>query len=203
MHCFMSAFNIIAVLCRCELANPGCVVGGFKTVIRSGTRTLWAMTAHLFAKTYYAPALLKPVGFVRGLRCPFGASHYSASCACIQSHHRASPDIVTGCSGSQLGNVLILSFHCRHYVANLATRRLSQDVLDVNAMRVCKHMANNCAGDQTLFLRAEDFWQLGGFDERLAIMEDADLVVRAHRRGSHLRPGKVRDRMALSDRAAA
>lgn len=78
---------------------------------------MWGLAAHLFAKTYYAPALLKPWGFLHGLRAVFG--------------------------------------------------------------------------DQTMFVRAADFAAVGGFDERWVIMEDADLGLRLHLRGTQARPGKV------------
>ena len=38
-------------------------------------------------------------------------------------------------------------------------------------------------GDQSLFCRKKDFWKVGQYDERLPIMEDADLCVRMHREG--------------------
>ena len=38
-------------------------------------------------------------------------------------------------------------------------------------------------GDQTLFCRAADFYSVGGFAERLPIMEDADLCLRLHLAG--------------------
>lgn len=38
-------------------------------------------------------------------------------------------------------------------------------------------------GDQTLFCRAADFRRVGGYDGRLPIMEDIDLVVRLHNAG--------------------
>lgn len=41
-------------------------------------------------------------------------------------------------------------------------------------------------------MRREDFQAVGGYNEQLAIMEDADLTIRLHERGSNLAPGKVR-----------
>ena len=38
-------------------------------------------------------------------------------------------------------------------------------------------------GDQVMFCRRNDFWQCGGFDSNLPIMEDADLCLRLVRRG--------------------
>ena len=59
--------------CRFELANQRCVAGGFATRVAYKGRTMPWMTAHLFAKTYYAPLLARPLDFVRGLRAVFGA----------------------------------------------------------------------------------------------------------------------------------
>lgn len=39
------------------------------------------------------------------------------------------------------------------------------------------------AGDQAMFCRAIDFRAVGGFDTKLAIMEDADLCIRMHGAG--------------------
>jgi hypothetical protein len=41
-------------------------------------------------------------------------------------------------------------------------------------------------GDQNLFCRASDFERLGGFDQRLPIMEDLDLIMRMHAAGPSL-----------------
>ena len=38
-------------------------------------------------------------------------------------------------------------------------------------------------GDQAMFCRAIDFGYVGGFDENLPIMEDADLCIRMHEAG--------------------
>jgi rSAM/selenodomain-associated transferase 2 len=38
-------------------------------------------------------------------------------------------------------------------------------------------------GDQVMFCRRQDFWDCGGFDERLPIMEDADFCLRLSRLG--------------------
>ena len=46
-------------------------------------------------------------------------------------------------------------------------------------------------GDQSIFCRSEDFWRVGGFDDTLPIMEDADLCVRMHHGGlGSGRPGR-------------
>ena len=85
------------------------VVGGFVSLIETSTKTFWGMSLHNVLKTYYAPLLLKPVSFFRGLRCLFG--------------------------------------------------------------------------DQAMFVDAACFRSVGGFDESLPIMEDADLCVRMHESG--------------------
>jgi glycosyltransferase involved in cell wall biosynthesis len=85
------------------------VVGGFVSLIETSEKTFWGMSLHNVLKTYYAPLLLKPVSFFRGLRCLFG--------------------------------------------------------------------------DQAMFVDAACFQSVGGFDESLPIMEDADLCVRMHESG--------------------
>lgn len=57
-------------------------------------------------------------------------------------------------------------------------------------------------GDQAMFCRRDDFFAVGGFDEKLAIMEDADLCVRMHLKGrTHPQTGKwYRGRVKLLDR---
>ena len=57
-------------------------------------------------------------------------------------------------------------------------------------------------GDQAMFVRAEEFRRVGGFDEALPIMEDADLCVRLHdagpaRRTARRTDGKFRDEKGL------
>ena len=51
-------------------------------------------------------------------------------------------------------------------------------------------------GDQAMFVRRDDFENVGGFDGSLSIMEDADLCVRMWRRGR----GKHKGRVKLLDR---
>ena len=38
-------------------------------------------------------------------------------------------------------------------------------------------------GDQVIFARRADFWECGGFDSNLPIMEEADLCIKIVRRG--------------------
>jgi len=79
------------------------------SLIETSEKTFWGMSLHNVLKTYYAPLLLRPVSFFRGLRCLFG--------------------------------------------------------------------------DQAMFVDAACFRSVGGFDESLPIMEDADLCVRMHESG--------------------
>lgn len=58
-------------------------------------------------------------------------------------------------------------------------------------------------GDQAIFCRASDFRRVGGYDERLPIMEDADLCIRLHGEGARSPDGReARDwgRIRLVDR---
>eukprot|EP00793_Prasinoderma_coloniale_P002491 PRCOL_00001973-RA len=48
------------------------IVGEGDSAAAAPPRTYWAMTAHNFAKSYYAPALMRPLSFARGLRFFFG-----------------------------------------------------------------------------------------------------------------------------------
>jgi hypothetical protein len=41
-------------------------------------------------------------------------------------------------------------------------------------------------GDQNLFCRQSDFERVGGYDQRLPIMEDLDLIMRLHAEGPSL-----------------
>ncbi|KAL4856264.1 putative mycofactocin biosynthesis glycosyltransferase MftF [Chlorella vulgaris] len=86
---------------RRQLSQPNVVLGGFRPLIEFEGKPLRAFSANNTLKTYYGPLLLRPLSFLRGLRCLFG--------------------------------------------------------------------------DQTLFCRAADFRNVGGYDGRLPIMEDADL----------------------------
>ena len=85
------------------------VCGGFVSLIETDSKTYWGMSLHNVLKTFYAPLLVKPLAFARGLRCLFG--------------------------------------------------------------------------DQAMFADATCFRSVRGFDERLPIMEDADLCVRLHESG--------------------
>lgn len=41
-------------------------------------------------------------------------------------------------------------------------------------------------GDQNLFCRSSDFQRVGGYDQRIPIMEDLDLIMRLHAAGPSL-----------------
>jgi len=55
-------------------------------------------------------------------------------------------------------------------------------------------------GDQVMFCRRQDFWQCGGFDPALPIMEDADLCLRLLRLGRIVQVNRV---VQSSDRRVA
>jgi hypothetical protein len=46
-------------------------------------------------------------------------------------------------------------------------------------------------GDQVIVVRAQDLRDVGGYDERYSIMEDADLCLRLHKRGPYTSGGGV------------
>ena len=54
------------------LTKRGTACGGFVSIMRGPDRTRWATSAHNYLKTYYAPALFRPVSFLRGARLLFG-----------------------------------------------------------------------------------------------------------------------------------
>ena len=59
------------------------VLGGFRTVIKDGDRTMIFMTAHQLIKTFYIAALFRPLSF---LRCDFevlcNMTLEARSCSC-------------------------------------------------------------------------------------------------------------------------
>lgn len=60
-------------MCRYELSSDRTVAGGFVTRISHNGGLLPWQTAHHFLKTFYMPMLLRPRGFLQGLRCLLGA----------------------------------------------------------------------------------------------------------------------------------
>jgi len=53
------------------LANPQIALAGFVSIM-TGKKLRWLTTAHNFIKTWYAPLLFRPLGFLRGVRLLFG-----------------------------------------------------------------------------------------------------------------------------------
>lgn len=100
--------DAVAVIRR-VLADPAVALAGFTPIVSGPSKVRWATTFHNWAKTWYAPALFRPILFLRGARLLFG--------------------------------------------------------------------------DHAMFFRRGDFVAVGGCDERLAVMEDADLCVRLAARG--------------------
>ncbi len=50
---------------RKALQDKRVVLGGFRTVIKEGTRPMIFMTAHQFIKTFYIALLFRPLSFIR------------------------------------------------------------------------------------------------------------------------------------------
>ncbi len=55
-------------------------------------------------------------------------------------------------------------------------------------------------GDQAMFVRAEEFRRVGGFDEALPIMEDADLCVRLHDAGPARRTARTKEGLECDEK---
>lgn len=94
---------------RTAMADPGLALSSFTPRIAGPKGTRWGTTVHNWIKTWYAPLLVRPHLFVRGVRLLFG--------------------------------------------------------------------------DHAMFFRRADFLAVGGCDERIAIMEEADLCIRFARLG--------------------
>lgn len=69
--------DMVAVV-RETLADPRTALAGFTTVLRGPDKTRWVTSAHNWIKTWYAPLLLRPHLFFRGVRLLFGdhAMHF-------------------------------------------------------------------------------------------------------------------------------
>ena len=63
--------DMIAVI-RETLANPRVALAGFTPLICGPDKTRWGTSFHNWIKTWYAPLLLRPHLFVRGVRLLFG-----------------------------------------------------------------------------------------------------------------------------------
>ncbi len=63
--------DMIAVI-RATMADEGTALAGFTPIIRGPDKIRWATTAHNWLKTWYAPLLLRPHLFLRGVRLLFG-----------------------------------------------------------------------------------------------------------------------------------
>lgn len=63
--------DMVAVIAD-TLANPKTALASFTPILRGPEKTRWVTTAHNWAKTWYAPLLLRPHLFLRGVRLLFG-----------------------------------------------------------------------------------------------------------------------------------
>lgn len=97
------------VVIRRTLADPTVALAGFTPLLSGPEKVRWVTSAHNWLKTWYAPALFRPLMFLRGGRLLFG--------------------------------------------------------------------------DHAMFFRRADFLAVGGCDEALPVMEDADLCIRLARLG--------------------
>jgi rSAM/selenodomain-associated transferase 2 len=84
-----------------------------------------------------------------------------------------------------------ISFH--NYLKTYYTSLLFRPHLFLKGFRVL-------FGDQVIFCRRDDFWQSGGFDPSLPIMEDADLCIRLVQSGRIVQLNRI---VQSSDRRVA
>ncbi len=63
--------DMIAVIER-VMADPGIALAGFIPLIRGDEKTRWGTSFHNWIKTWYAPLLVRPHLFFRGVRLLFG-----------------------------------------------------------------------------------------------------------------------------------
>lgn len=62
----------LVVVIEHELADPRIALAGFTTVLRGPDKTRWGTSFHNWIKTWYAPLLLRPHLFFKGVRLLFG-----------------------------------------------------------------------------------------------------------------------------------
>ena len=66
MHADSLPPTALVSVVRAVLADPRTVLGGFRVLITAPDGTLMRFqTAHHFAKTYYMPAIARPISFLR------------------------------------------------------------------------------------------------------------------------------------------
>ena len=63
--------DLVAVIAQ-TLADKRTALAGFTTVLRGPEKTRWGTSFHNWIKTWYAPLLLRPHLFVKGVRLLFG-----------------------------------------------------------------------------------------------------------------------------------
>lgn len=72
LHCDSSLPQDAVAVASQAMSDPLVCAAGFTSVMEHGEDTFWGMTAHNALKTFYMPALLRPVDYCRGLRCLLG-----------------------------------------------------------------------------------------------------------------------------------
>lgn len=63
--------DMVAMICR-TLADPKVALAGFTPLISGPDRVRWVTSFHNWIKTWYAPLIMRPHLFVRGVRLLFG-----------------------------------------------------------------------------------------------------------------------------------
>ncbi|KAG2501586.1 hypothetical protein HYH03_000091 [Edaphochlamys debaryana] len=78
---------------RQALAHPRTVLVGFRPLILDGDKPMWFSTANNFGKTWYGPILMRPLSWLRGLRCLFGDQAMTVRAADFAAAGRFREDI--------------------------------------------------------------------------------------------------------------
>ncbi|MEL6567976.1 MAG: TIGR04283 family arsenosugar biosynthesis glycosyltransferase [Pseudomonadota bacterium] len=72
LHADTPAPRDLAKTIQATLERQETACGGFVSIMRGPDRTRWVTSAHNYLKTYYAPALFRPISFWKGARLLFG-----------------------------------------------------------------------------------------------------------------------------------
>lgn len=72
LHADMELPTDFVSLVERTLQDQRTALAGFVSIMRGPQKTRWVTTAHNFLKTWYAPALFRPISFLKGGRLLFG-----------------------------------------------------------------------------------------------------------------------------------
>ncbi|CAI5947572.1 unnamed protein product [Closterium sp. NIES-64] len=170
--CFVHADTLVPLdlvtLARRTLQDQSVCCGGFVPVVAVPGRVFWGMCLRNVAKTWYVP-LLAPPRYAELLDAD-KAAHKSTSSSngTIINSSTTSRGGSSSSSSSSTGIGTISG-----EVSGMGSSWFSGVAAFLRGMRMLY-------GDQAMFCRAQDFVGIGGFDERLAILEDSDLSERLH-----------------------